>query len=53
MSSEDTRDSRLLAVLHKLLDTSSATLKRDLERHKTELTRNEFEDEEDEEAEES
>ena len=50
MSTTDTRDSRLLAVLHKLLDTSSSTLKRDLERHRVELTRNEFEDEENDEA---
>ena len=50
--SSDTRDSRLLAVLNKLLDTSTTTVKRDLERHRGELTRNEFEDEEDVEEEE-
>ena len=47
----DTRDSRLLAVLNKLLDTSTSTVKRDLERHRSELTRNEFEEEVEEEGE--
>jgi hypothetical protein len=49
----DTRDSRLLAVLNKLLDTSTTTVKRDLERHRSELTRNEFDDEEEEEEDET
>ena len=47
----DTRDSRLLAVLNKLLDTSTSTVKRDLERHRSELTRKEFEEEVEEEGE--
>ena len=42
---QDTREARLLAVLQKLLDTTTISVKKkDLERHRDELVRNEFED---------
>lgn len=39
------RSTQLLAVIQKLLDGSAAAKKKDLERHKKELQRNEFESE--------